>query len=91
MKWLILLGLGFGAYYLYEQSKSQPVAKGLPADANPVQTMTLAGIPVTVYLSSSGYYLKSGASSTILGPYSTAQVSAALNAKSAISKLAGAL
>ena len=91
-KLLLFLILGLGGYYLYEKYKSQPSAGTLPTDATQVQQMTVSGIPITVYLASSGYYFsypQSGGTQKILGPYSQAQVSAMLNIKTSLSTLLG--
>jgi len=90
-KLLLLGGLGAGAYWLYKTVKTQPIAGALPADATLVKTITLLGVAVDVYLSSSGYYLKSDAGTKILGPYSQAQVSAALNAQNAATNVLASL
>ena len=91
-KLLLLALLGFGGYYLYEKMKAQPSVGALPSDANLVKTLTIAGQSVNVYLSASGYYLQSPTlNNKILGPYSTAQVSAALGAQSSISNLMASL
>lgn len=91
-KLLLLAGLGAAGYWLYTKAKAQPVAGALPSDASLVKTLTLMGQQVNVYLSASGYYLQSPTlNNKILGPYSTAQVAAALSAQSGISNLVAAL
>lgn len=88
MKYLILAALGVGAYLWY-QNYTATHAGALPADASAVQQMNIGGVPVTVYLASTGYYAQypSGSSVKTLGPYSQAQVSAILNAKSAFGNI----
>lgn len=91
MNKLLLIGGAFGAYWLYNKIASQPTVTGLPAGATQVQTLTLAGIPINVYMAASGYYAQftnpKNNQPTILGPYSQAQVSALLNAQTSVSSL----
>lgn len=93
---ITLLALGAGGYWLYKKATSQPVAGSLPPDATQVQTLNIAGIPVNVYMASSGYYaqypkLNGNGELQTIGPYSQAQVSALLNAQSALGNLSGVL
>ena len=90
-KLLLLAGLAGLGYWLYTKASTQPVAGGLPADASLVKTLSLLGVSVNVYLSASGYYLQSDAGGKILGPYSQAQVSAALNTQTALGNLVNQL
>lgn len=94
-KLIFYAALAAGGYWLYTKLTSQPVAGALPSDATQVQTLQVAGIPVNVYLASSGYYAQfpnpQNGQVKILGPYSQAQVSALLNAQSSLGTLMGSL